>query len=158
MLCIVTQLGKKRGHWLTKPAENEDAALQQERPPEIPQNVCLCVCRGKQSSNCSLKPDPHERHSSILPFASNACLRPSIAAGTTMWNQSMKPPKRMMANSKGESGKWRCDDEKGEPSSEAQRSIARERTYGRGRSNHESLLSGGGRVGLHVSVQQSAKR
>ena len=48
MLCVVTLLGRKRGHWLTKPAENEDAAWQQERSPEIPQNICLPVCRGQR--------------------------------------------------------------------------------------------------------------
>ena len=51
LLCVVTMLGRKRFHLLTKPAENEDAAWQQERPPEIPQNLCLRVCRGKRSSN-----------------------------------------------------------------------------------------------------------
>ena len=51
MLCVVTLLGRKRGHWLKKPAENEDAAWQQERLPEIPQNLHVRVCRGKQSSN-----------------------------------------------------------------------------------------------------------
>ena len=49
LLCVVTLLGRKRGHWLTKPAENEDVAWQQERPPEIPQNLCLRVCRGKRT-------------------------------------------------------------------------------------------------------------
>ena len=51
LFCFVTTLlGRRRGHWLTKPAENEDAAWQQERSPEIPQNLCLPVRRGKQSS------------------------------------------------------------------------------------------------------------
>ena len=49
MLCIVTLLGRKRGHWLTKPAKNEDPAWQQERPLEIPQNLRACI--GKRSSN-----------------------------------------------------------------------------------------------------------
>ena len=48
LLCVVTLLGRKRGHWLTKPAGNEDAAWQQERSPEIPQNLHLPVCRGKR--------------------------------------------------------------------------------------------------------------
>ena len=50
MLCVVTLLGRKRGHWLTKPTENEDAAWQQERPLGIPQNLCVRVCIGKRSS------------------------------------------------------------------------------------------------------------
>ena len=48
LLCVVTLLGRKRGHWLTKPAENEDPAWQQERLLEIPQNLCMRVCRGKR--------------------------------------------------------------------------------------------------------------
>ena len=51
LLCVVTLLGRKRGHWLTKPAENKDPGWQQERPPEIPQNLRPSVCRGKRSSN-----------------------------------------------------------------------------------------------------------
>ena len=43
LLCVVTLLGRKRGHWLTKHAANEDPAWQQERPPEIPQNLGLPV-------------------------------------------------------------------------------------------------------------------
>ena len=50
MLCVVTPLGRKGGHWLKKPAENEDPAWQQERLLEIPQNLCVRVCIGKRSS------------------------------------------------------------------------------------------------------------
>ena len=51
LLCVVTLLGRKRGHWFTKPAENEDPAWKLERPPEIPQNLCVHIYRGKRSSN-----------------------------------------------------------------------------------------------------------
>jgi len=51
LLCVVTLLGRKRGHWLTKPAANEDPVWQQERPTELHQNLCLRLCRGKRRSN-----------------------------------------------------------------------------------------------------------
>jgi len=33
LLGVVTRHGRKRGHWLTKPAANEGPAWQQERLP-----------------------------------------------------------------------------------------------------------------------------
>ena len=49
LLCVVTLLGRKRGHWLTKPAENEDPPWQQERLLEIPQNLCVHICGWKET-------------------------------------------------------------------------------------------------------------
>ena len=70
---VVTLLGRKRGHWLTNPVENEDAAWQQERLPEIPQNLGLPVCRGKRSSivDSSLAEISHEE-TLILNFISRS--------------------------------------------------------------------------------------
>ena len=71
LLCLVTLLGRKRGHWLTKPAENEDPAWQQERPPEIPRNLCVRICRGKRSSN-ALSSSSRQQHM-VIKWALPAC-------------------------------------------------------------------------------------